>query len=197
MAEEHPWFWMIAGPNGAGKTTLAEKTLEPRFGISAFHNADDIERNLPEPGSISAQREAGKLFLNAVRQSLDNKESFAIETTLSGGGQGPKRRIMEARDLGYRIGFVYIWIETPERCFERVLDRTQKGKHFIPEIVVHRRFDRSRMNFPIFTALADKILVFENSGARPSLMAIGSNGRIDTFEPAFRSNLTAYFDYLS
>lgn len=45
---------VFAGPNGSGKTTLAQKlSKEGKFRLKVFVNADEIEKELTEKGSLS------------------------------------------------------------------------------------------------------------------------------------------------
>jgi hypothetical protein len=81
---DHPICTIIAGPNGAGKTTFALGYL-PTFGPSKnFVNADLIAGGLSPLDPEKAQRAASRLFLAEVHEYIRRRESFAIETTLSG-----------------------------------------------------------------------------------------------------------------
>jgi predicted ABC-type ATPase len=68
-----------------------------------------------------------------------------LETTLSGSYINKVER--KSKGLGYKINLIYIFIESPEACMERVKMRMAKGGHGVPEEDVKRRFYRSLKNF--------------------------------------------------
>src|SRR5262245_61469452 len=79
-----PIIYIIAGCNGAGKTTFAKEFLPKELKCLRFLNADEIARGLsplqPSAGAVQAAR----LLLTQVEQSLRARETFALESTLSG-----------------------------------------------------------------------------------------------------------------
>lgn len=76
-----PTLWIIAGPNGAGKSTLVADVLRARWPRLPIINPDDIAAQSDAPhSSISA----GRIALARQQQLLAGRQSFAVETTLSG-----------------------------------------------------------------------------------------------------------------
>ena len=79
-----PTCFIIAGPNGAGKTTFALRYLPQIAGCRNFVNADLIAYGFSPFDSLSAQYEAGRLFLREIYANIDKRVDFAFETTLAG-----------------------------------------------------------------------------------------------------------------
>jgi predicted ABC-type ATPase len=75
---------IIAGPNGAGKTTFARQFLTVERGILHFVNADLIASGLSPLHPELAARTAGRLLLMELERLVEEKASFALESTLSG-----------------------------------------------------------------------------------------------------------------
>jgi predicted ABC-type ATPase len=64
-----------------------------------------------------------------------------------------------------------------ELALERVAKRVASGGHNIPEAVVRQRYERGVNNFfTIYLPLADRWVVYDNSGSEPRLVASGVNG---------------------
>ena len=168
-------LYIIAGANGSGKSTLASAFL-PVDGVG-YVNPDDIARELC-PSNIDAVKvEAGRQALKKAREYLDNGESFAIESTLS--GVGYVRLIERARVLGYETTIAYIFVDSPEVCIARIAARVKRGGHFVPDVDVRRRYMRSKLNFAnIYRMISDHWMLYYNGGSDISLVAHG-NGSLN------------------
>ena len=77
---------IIAGPNGAGKTTFALEYLPREANCPDFINVDLIAAGLSPSEPERAAIRAGRVMLTEIRRRVQNAESFAFETTLSGLG---------------------------------------------------------------------------------------------------------------
>lgn len=158
-------IYILAGANGSGKSTISRELL-PAEGI-VYINPDDIARELNPISIEDAKISAGKETLVRTMHLLDERRSFAIESTLSGNAY--VRVIEKAKSLGYRINIIYTYVDSPEVCIARIAGRVQKGGHNIPEEDVRRRYVRSLNNFnAIYAPLADYWLLVYNGdrGAR-------------------------------
>jgi predicted ABC-type ATPase len=83
MPDHNPTLFLIGGCNGAGKTTFARRLL-PAEGVLLFLNADEIARGFsPLKPELEAIR-AGRLLLSEVDRLIKAKQSFGLESTLSG-----------------------------------------------------------------------------------------------------------------
>ena len=84
MLESQPTIYVIAGCNGAGKTTFACEFLPREVKCLRFLNADEIARGLsplkPSAGAVQAAR----VLLRQVNDCMRHRETFALESTLSG-----------------------------------------------------------------------------------------------------------------
>jgi predicted ABC-type ATPase len=72
-------------------------------------------------------------------------ESFVVETTLS--GRTMRRLLSRARNAGFEITIVFIYLDSPDTCVARVRERVRGGGHNVPENDIRRRFYRSCANF--------------------------------------------------
>ena len=141
MATKPPTIYVIAGCNGAGKTTFAKQFLPHEVKCLRFLNADEIARGLsPFKPSMSAVQ-AGRLLLTQIEDCLRQRETFAVETTLS--GKTYIRLFRRARELGYEIELHYLWLAKPSQAVDRVRRRVSMGGHHVPATDVRRRFKRS------------------------------------------------------
>jgi len=130
MSAQPPTIYLIAGCNGAGKTTFAKEFLPTEVKCLRFLNADEIARGLsPLKPSAGAMR-AARLLLTQVDECLRHRETFALETTLS--GKTYIRLFRRARQLGYEIELHYLWLSSPTQAIARVRQRVQQGGHHVP-----------------------------------------------------------------
>lgn len=161
--------FIVAGPNGAGKTTFAESYLPNDAGCFNFINADLIAAGISPFRPEFAGLEAGRILLHKMEEFVEEGASFGFETTLSGSGY--VRRIQNMKDQGYRIVLFYLKLTSPDLAVERVRGRVVEGGHNIPEDDIRRRFTKSWKNFEErYRSLADKWIVFDNSGEHPKIL---------------------------
>ncbi len=164
-----PKIILIAGPNGAGKTTFAREFLPHEAGCPAFVNADLIAEGLSPFAPEAAAMQAGRLMLDAIAQHVARRESFALETTLS--GLGYARHIRAWRAAGYQVVLFFLALPCADMAVQRVAERVRQGGHAIPEAVIRRRFDAGRRLFPqVYQALVDAWVLFDNAGDEPILL---------------------------
>lgn len=174
MADARPRVLMIAGPNGAGKTTFARAFLPNEGQCKRFINADLIAAGLSpfEPERVALQ--AGRLMLDEIARAVADRESFAIETTLS--GLGYLRQIRAWRAAGYFVRLVFVSLPSAEMAIARVKERVQQGGHSIAEDVIRRRFEAGLKNFEQhYKAAVDSWTLYDNSGV--VTVAVMSGGR--------------------
>jgi predicted ABC-type ATPase len=168
-AKPQPRCIIIAGPNGAGKTTFARNYLLQDAGIENFVNADSIAAGLSPLKPERAARAAGRLLLQEMDRLSGARESFALESTLS--GLTYLDRMQRLKQLGYRIEIIFLRLKSPELAIKRIAHRVKQGGHHVPDMDVRRRFDRGLRNFEkSYKPLADQWAMYENSGAMPDLI---------------------------
>jgi predicted ABC-type ATPase len=161
---------IVSGPNGSGKSTFAEEyKKEYNYG---FINADEIEKVLENPGTTKSHIQAGRIFFDKLKMQISNHKNFILESTLS--GNYLVKFLKELKKENYYITIVYIVLESPEFCIERIRVRVKKGGHFVNPLDVKRRFYRSKNNlWKTYKNLADEWIAILNSGEKPETFLIG------------------------
>jgi len=140
-----PHAVIVAGPNGAGKSTLAPKLLAQEFDIRIYVNPDVIAQGLAGFAPASAGIRAGRILHQRLEELRSERESFAVESTIS--GRSLQRVIRTLKASGYQTLLVYLWLPEPDLAVERVGNRVKLGGHDVPEGDIRRRFYRSVSNF--------------------------------------------------
>jgi predicted ABC-type ATPase len=113
---------------------------------------------------------AARLLLTEFRFSLQRRETFALESTLS--GRTYVGLLRQARDRGFRIHLHYLWLPNPRMAIARVLQRVKKGGHNVPVADIRRRFTRSLEHLASdYAPLADRWAVWDNQTSPPKLLA--------------------------
>ncbi|MCP4147044.1 MAG: AAA family ATPase [bacterium] len=162
---------IIAGANGSGKTTFA-KYYSEKYPFD-FINADEIAKEISPDNLEHAKVEAGKRFFRTVDLLIKSGKSFLIESTLS--GKYMTRLIPRLKSNGYSVKIIYIFLESPVVCIERIKERVLKGGHFVPTDDVIRRFTRSKRNFwNLYKQMSDEWIVIYNSEEKFLEVAIGT-----------------------
>ena len=159
--ERRPWLWLLAGPNGAGKSTYAPKLAAL---VDEIVRPDELAYQLSREAPERVALAAGRLAVQRINELLEQRRSFAIETTLS--GRLHLQVVERATRAEWSIGVVYIALGSPELAVERVRERTSRGGHYVPANDVRRRFARSLRNLSSVSRHADRLLVLDNSSTR-------------------------------
>lgn len=158
---------IMSGPNGAGKTTFAKKNyptlIEKGLFLNVDHLAGEINPNDVNKVAISA----GKQFLIELDRRLQSHASLVIETTLS--GKSLLRKIELARQQGFIVRLIFLWLRTIELCDFRVKMRVTLGGHNIPFDDIKRRHARGLQNLPSYLNAVDEYEVFQ-ANATPILI---------------------------
>ena len=89
-----------------------------------------LQPTIPGTSAVAAARHV----LIAAHEHIHKRDSFAVETTLS--GQGYLRMMLDARARGFEIVLVYIGTENVELNLARIRDRVLAGGHHVPEVDV-------------------------------------------------------------
>lgn len=164
-------YILLAGVNGAGKSTFyslpkGNGPLFPfcdnkRFSHLPLINSDNIVRSIGSWQDSGDQFEAGRLALKAIRDCFKRGASFCQETTLS--GMGIIRNINTAKELGYKVGIVYVGVESVDIAKQRVRHRVESGGHGIPDSDIERRYLSSFNNLNKVMSICDRVLLCDNS----------------------------------
>lgn len=167
-----PNLYVIAGCNGAGKTTASFTLLPEILDCNEFVNADEIAKGISPFNVDAVALESGRIMLKRINELLEEKKSFAFETTLS--TKSYVSKIKAAKKNGYNVTLVFFWLRNDDLAVERVKVRVKEGGHNIPEKVVRRRYFAGLKNlFKLYLPLCDDWIVFDNSTPDSSLIAEG------------------------
>lgn len=169
MPAKSPVIYLIGGCNGAGKTTFAREFLPKEVKCLRFLNADEIARGLSPFAPSAAAVQAARILLTQIRESLSRKETFALESTLSGRTYAAILR--EAKKLGYQIQLHYLFLPNPTLAIARVKERVSKGGHHVPSADVRRRYHRSLANLlSHYAPLSNRWALWGSQTTPPVLM---------------------------
>jgi len=170
MATIPPTIYLIAGCNGAGKTTFAREFLLKEVGCANFLNADYLALGLSPLSPDAAAIKAGRMLLAEFKSLVTHKDTFALESTLS--GLTYLRLLRDAKRHGFRIYIHYLWLTSPAIAIARVRERVKKGGHNVPVADIRRRFVRGRQHFiHDYALLADRWALWDNQTSPPRLVA--------------------------
>lgn len=167
---EKPKLIIIGGANGSGKTTLAREfvAVEKQDYLGADEIARELSPDKPEAEAISAAR----IFSQRLDDYLENKRSVLVESTLS--GLSLQKHLLKAREKEFEITILFVYLDSPELCIERVAARVAKGGHHVPDDDIKRRFKRANINFwKVYKNLADDWSLFYNTSGKISQIAEG------------------------
>lgn len=177
---EKPTLIIIGGANGSGKTTLAREFVAREK--CPYLGADEIARELNPLHPEKVNVEAARLFSQKLNELLEKRESFIVESTLS--GLTLQNKIMKARSFNYTLKILFVYLSSPELCVQRVAARVAKGGHDVPVDHIKRRFVRAEFNFwNVYRHMADEWSVFCNDGDK--IFQVKEDRRIIGF-PEFR-----------
>lgn len=177
-----PSLVLIAGPNGAGKTTLYQTRVAHSF-TGPFVNANIIQREELCDPSPEASYKAAKIAAVRRDDMLRSGQSFATETVFS--HPSKLEIIKSARALGYMVVVLHVGVETADLSVARVKGRLQEGGHDVPEGKIRARYERNRILIRQAIQLADRGMVFDNSGLNtpPQRMLVFAMGRLAEAAP--------------
>jgi predicted ABC-type ATPase len=174
-----PTIYLIAGCNGAGKTTFAKEFLPKEAKCLRFLNADEIARGLSPLKPSTSAIQAGRLLLEQVDECLRRRETFALESTLS--GKTYIRLFQRALKSGYEIELHYLWLSSPTQAIARVRQRVKLGGHHVPATDVRRRFRRSLAHLlDDYLLLATRWAIWDSRSLPVKRLAISSDHDIET-----------------
>jgi predicted ABC-type ATPase len=162
-----PWLWLLVGPNGAGKSTYARDLLAD---VEEIVGPDELAYRISKDAPESAALQAGRLAVRRRNELLEQRRTFAIETTLS--GRRHFQLVERARSEGWSLGVVYIGLGSPDLAIQRVRERVSQHGHDVPAADIRRRYLRGLSNLAIVYELADRLVVLDNSSVRKRIKRV-------------------------
>jgi predicted ABC-type ATPase len=167
-----PTLWLIAGANGVGKTTYARARIEAVSGTTEFVNLDLIAQGLSPLNPAGQQIRAARVALEMAHDLIAQRQSFSLETTLS--GKTHLRLVALAKANNMAVKLLYFFVDTPEQCLERVARRVSEGGHDVHAPDLRRRYQRSLENLQLYADQCDFWRVYDANGLQPITLAEGA-----------------------
>jgi predicted ABC-type ATPase len=169
---------VVAGPPGSGKSSIFPVSS---FGVR-FFNADDRAAEL-NGGSYSGIPRQIRAMVNRefeafVAESIENRTSFAIETTLR--TTVTFEQATRAKGTGFTTEMRYLALRDFAMHLERVKIRADAGGHSASEATLRSTYTASLANLTKALAQMDDLWVYDNSavGGPPKLVLERENGAI-------------------
>ncbi|MGH9577988.1 MAG: hypothetical protein ACRD3R_11180, partial [Terriglobales bacterium] len=130
-----------------------------------YYNPDEAARQLiaadPELDQTEANIVAWRQGTDLLRQAIAERLDFAFETTL--GGNTIPRLLAEAAAQSIGIYVWYAGLSSAELHIQRVRSRVRLGGHDVPEDIIRRRYERSRLNLIALLPLLAALRMYDNS----------------------------------
>ena len=104
---------------------------------------------------------AGREVLHRMRSYIDERLSFAIETTLA--SAKTLDWIREGKSHGFTVEMIYLCLDTPEHSMLRVRARASRGGYDVWDQDIRRRYYRSLSNLPEAIRIANRTILYDNS----------------------------------
>lgn len=154
-----PRINVLAGVNSSGKSSVAGATIRSAGGD--YYNPDEAAAGFRRASPGLTQLDANSLAWYHGREMLEraiaSRLEFTFETTL--GASTIPKLLIDAAAQGIEVQVWYIGLATPEQHLARVA----RGGHDIPQAVIRRRFEHSRLNLIALLPALTSLRVYDNS----------------------------------
>ena len=172
MTNDQAIMTVFAGTNGAGKSTVS---FQMKDYVGVIIDPDQIARIINPDNPRNADLSAGREAVRRIRQLMNDKNSFAIETTLS--GSFALRHMKAAKEQGYHIAMYYIGLQDVQMHIDRVASRVEQGGHWIAEEDIRWRYGQSLSNLKYALQISDEVTIIDNT-KEPDIVAEIKKSRI-------------------
>jgi len=183
-----PELYIITGSNGAGKSTIGSTYLpsDIRNNYSVF-DGDKLymqkQRMLWESG-IRAIKESKKIalafvvetFESLVEDALRTKDNFVYEGHFT--NDETWKIPMRFKENGYKINLIFLGLKNPDLSEERVLDRTNKGGHYVPRLIIEDNFYGNLEKLNKYHSLINDLTIIDTSQAKHVALAKFIDGQV-------------------
>ena len=132
------------------------------FKTNEFVNADEIAKGLSplQPNSVAIK--SGRIMIQRIRELSNKGKSFGIETTLS--GRSYESFISEVKSKSYKVGILFLYLNSISLAKKRVAYRVAQGGHDISSQTIKRRYIRGIKNLiNLYLPISDWTYIFDNS----------------------------------
>jgi predicted ABC-type ATPase len=168
---------VVAGPPGSGKTTYFPVTA---FGVDSFNVDDRCAQILGSYRAISpdVRRAVAQECERFVRDHIDRRLSFAVETTLRTTAAVEQAKL--ARNHGFSTHLRFIATDSVAENVSRVLQRAQSGGHAASERDIRVICAASIANLGRAIGVFQRIRVYDSTArwTTPRLIATARDGRL-------------------
>lgn len=168
---------VVAGPPGSGKTTFFPVTA---FRVDAF-NIDD--RCAQIQGSYRAisrdvRRAVARECERFVREHIEHRRSFAVETTLRTTAAIDQAALARKQDFLTQLRFVAT--DSIAENVTRVIQRAQAGGHGASERDIRAIHESSVANLRRALSVFERVRVYDSTApwVQPRLIAIARDGAV-------------------
>jgi len=168
---------VVAGPNGSGKSSIVTSSrIAKKYGDRII-NPDNYARGIVDIEDYSKRYVFAMEQCDILRNSLlEHKISFGFETVAS--TRGKIDFIKKAAAEGYMTEVLFVSLESPELCYQRVQDRVGEGGHDVERSKVFSRYERTMGHLKEYIEIADRMSVYDNSGEAPILVFLKADGKM-------------------
>lgn len=192
MTEKRPVMTVFAGTNGAGKSTLS---MQMKDWLGELVDPDQIARELKPDNPRGADLSAGREAVKRIRSLIKHGQHLAIETTLS--GTFVLKHMQIAKENDYEIVMYYIGLQDVQMHIDRVASRVEQGGHWIAEEDIRWRYGQSLQNLRPALAIADQVIMIDNTDEPTIVAEIKHNKMIYCVEKAPSWSASIVSDYSS
>jgi predicted ABC-type ATPase len=160
-------------------------TVDEPAGSIWIINPDELSKIIAAQEALPLNPEAN---LEAVKRieawlyaSIQAHQTVGVETVLS---TAKYRKLVEhAHAYGFGVRLIYVFLKSADLNVERVRIRVSKGGHDVPEDRIRDRRRRSLEQLSWFAREADRVDIFDNSGAEPRLVFVKSADEATIYGP--------------
>ena len=100
-------------------------------------NGDVLQQQHPQLSGF----EVGEITATRIKELIAARASFSIENNLATADN--YKLIHGAKAAGYRVGLVYVSLDSVQECRFRVQQRVKEGGHDVPPAIIEHRYHQS------------------------------------------------------
>ena len=155
-----PVLYIIAGPNGIGKTTSAFDIIPQSIPII---NSDEIAKQVKtaELVTVNTQEYSNREAQVLVKQHLDKRKTFAIETNLA--DEETWKFLAAVQRTGYKLHLAFLSTDDIRLLNNRIQERHLRGEHFVRPDIVEERYYVSLKLLKHYFTVPDIVQLIDNS----------------------------------